>query len=254
MVNRPSNLLGTITQVYQAQALRWRDLVTTFIPLSVVVLLPLGVGILRSYDGYTHYGTAAASMWGKPWFSLSLLFLLGLLGYALYRLYRAHQWVAVHQGGIRIHLPPGRKTILLWSQLEGISTRSIHSTFLGFQIGVKHNLTIYPEGMKAIQIPAAIPDLAELGEELKQHLYPRLKQELAEQVRSGRPVYFGSVWISRQSLGINQESFPWKDISEINLRDGSVIVKFHNRTIRKIKMGSILNPELFLQFLEKVHS
>ncbi len=242
--------LGQLTTVHHAQALRWRDLLSTFIPLGLVVLSPLGYGVWRSYYGYTHFGLAAAESWGRPWFLVSAIVALPLLLYALRRLRRAHLWVAVHAHGIRVHRPPGRVQAIPWGQVEGLSTSLTHNTFLGWKSQTRHSLTIYAINQAPIRLDDRLPRLPGLIASLKAHVYPRLRPQIRQAHKAGKALYFGPLKISEQGLDYKEKKLFWRDIDQVTIHKGCLQIHPHLVKAIRIPTKKILNIELLIELLE----
>ena len=135
--------LGSPITKYCLQEIRWRDLWTVFFPLSLVVLIPIGIGFWRTLYGYSNYGPAAAASWGRNWFILGGLFVILLLLYTYKRLIRAHTWIELYSWGLYLHFPPGRKRLLKWEDITGITSYSISKRFLRVIRRTKHFLTLH---------------------------------------------------------------------------------------------------------------
>lgn len=78
--------LGTPISRYHLREIQWRDLLTVFFPLILVVLTPVGYGLWRTLYGYSSFGPAAASSWGRTWFLIGAFLVIPLLFYTLARL------------------------------------------------------------------------------------------------------------------------------------------------------------------------
>lgn len=252
MSTQKQHPLGPIIKVYQAQPLKWRDLWTTFLPLAILVLLPAGIGLWRSYYGYTRFGIAASQTWGQTWFSLSLILVLPLLVYALIRLWRAHMWVVVHRGGLRIHLPPNKKHLYLWDQLEGITHTAIQNTFLGFPIKTNHILYLFPSNHPPLRLPDRLPNLPQLREQIQEHIYPRLRRDYRALFRTGKPLYFGPVWLSQKGLGDGKRTHTWEKIQSLDISNGMFTIHLSGPKPIRIRAQNIPNIELLIEFLEVV--
>ncbi len=126
---KESNRETPITK-YHLQELTWRDFFRVFLPLIIVVLTPLGYGLWRTLYGYSSFGPAAAAAWGKTWFYISGILIILLLLYTYRRLRRAHTWINFYSWGLELHFPPGRKRILKWDEIVGITSYSINKSIL----------------------------------------------------------------------------------------------------------------------------
>ena len=243
--------LGSLIAVYQAQALHWRDLLTTFLPLGALTLAPLGYGVWRSYYGYTNFGVVAAEHWGRPWYFLSAVMALPLLFYSLSRLRRAHLWVTVHAHGIRVHRPPGRVHAIPWKQVEGLAVSIIQKKFLGWRSKPQYALIIYAINQSAIRLDKRIPDLEELIASLKSQVYPILRPQIHQTYAAGKSLYFGNVKIFKGGLGYKGIDVLWRDITYASIQNGELQIHFPKGKPFRIPVKNILNIELFIELLEK---
>ncbi|MEA2008550.1 MAG: DUF6585 family protein [Chloroflexota bacterium] len=243
--------LGSLTTLHHAQPLRWRDLLTTFIPLGLLVLSPLGYGLWRSYYGYTHFGVAAAASWGLPWYILSAVGSIPYLLYTFRRLRRAHLWVAVHAQGIRIHRPPNRLKTFPWKQIEGLGIATTQKTFLLWHAKPRHSLTIYAINTPPIQLNDRLPNLPELIASAKAQVYPRLRAQLREAYQAGQTLYFGVLTISKRGLSHKETTFSWSDIDQVSVKKGRFQILSILGKKTRIPAKNILNIELLIELLEE---
>ncbi|MBS1250598.1 MAG: hypothetical protein MAG431_02192 [Chloroflexi bacterium] len=242
--------LGPLIKVYQAQPLRWRDLLTTFLPLGLVVLSPVGYGLWRAYYGYTHYGVAAGERWGRPWFLLSAAAALPLLVYALHRLRRAHLWVNVHARGIRVHRPPNRMAVIPWEQVEGVSMAITRKKFLTWRGQPRHKAGIYAVNRSPIHLNDQLPNLPELVSTLKARVYPLLRPQIQQRYEAGKWLYFGPLKISKSGLAMKGEQFFWREIDCIDIEKGYFHIHLPHAKALRVPVEVILNIELLLELLE----
>ena len=128
---------------YHLQELTWRDLLRVFLPLIVLVLIPLGYGFWRTLYGYSSFGPAAAAAWGKNWFYIAGILVILLLLYTYRRLKRAHTWIYVYSWGLKFHFPPGRQCVLKWEEIVGITSYSIKKSFLRLAKRKKNYLILF---------------------------------------------------------------------------------------------------------------
>lgn len=251
MARKKNIPLGSITKIHHTQPLRWRDLLTTFIPLGLLVLSPLGYGLWRFYYGYTHFGTAAAASWGLPWYLLSAFGVIPYLLYTLRRLRRAHLWVAIHAQGIRIHQPPSRLHTFRWEEIEGLRTSITQNRFLFWRGNPQYKLTLYAINRSPIHLNERLPDLPALIANIKSQVYPRLRDQLQEAYRAGKTLYFGVIKISQQGLQHKEKMFSWLAIEKIYVNKGRFQIIFNSGKKRQVPVNDILNVELVIELIDE---
>ena len=243
--------LGPLIAAYRDRPLRWRDLLSTFLPASLAALTPLVYGLWRTYYARMYYGPAAANSWGRPWYALATAGLIPLLLLALSRVRRAHRVVQIHKNGIHIRGRRGRQHTLRWGEIGGIASTTLQDRFLGFTLRSRHRATLYPLLGKPIQLDSRLPNLDELTARVKARLYPRLLPELRTALRGGDQLYFGPVTLHTRAVHLRGREIPWEQVALINLRAGYLVVELHQQRAKKIPVGQIPNVELLIQLIQE---
>lgn len=251
MVNHRSSPTGSPVTEFIVQPLRWRDLLTTFFPLILVVTAPLGYGLWRTYYGYTNFGPAAAAAWGKTWFYLAALLLIGLLLYTLRRLIRAHRWVKVYPQGLKVARPGRQELVIPWKEIHGLNTSTTRQSFLLWKSRPKHSLTLDTTQHGRVHLDHRIQQIEDLIEIVKEQVYPLLFPELKSRFHQGQSIAFGRIQLSRQGLMIDQSELPWSYIKGLTARDGQLIVKLSSQKDRRIPVQDIQNIDLFIRLIKE---
>lgn len=251
LANKKSPAPGTLVTEFHVQPLRWRDLLTTFLPLILLVLGPLGYGLWRTYYGYTHFGPAAASTWGRTWFYLAGVLVILLLLYSLRRLIRAHRRVEVYTQGLKLYLPARRPLTIPWKNIAGVTTSTTRDAFLGWKSKPKHSLTISTVHHGTRKIDHRFKQVQDLIEIVKEQVYPLLLPPLKTAFHQGKTIPFGRIQLSRRGITVDQTKLPWSYIKGLTARDGQLIIKLSTQKERRIPVQDIQNIDLFIQLIKE---
>jgi hypothetical protein len=242
--------LGSPITKYNLQEIQWRDLWTVFLPLSLFVLTPIGIGIWRTLYGYSSFGPAAAASWGRNWFLLGGILTIFLLLYTLRRLTRAHTWVEIYSWGIYLHYPPGRKRMLKWEDITGITSYSITKRFLRVIRRTKHFFTIH--SMRYSPLPCH-PDLKKregLKRTIKKQVYKRLKPKLENEFKSGNIIPFGEISISKGAVHLKKQDIPWEFMEGITVDKGIFNLNLTTQKRIELPIRKIQNLEILIHLIK----
>jgi hypothetical protein len=244
-------IFGPLIAIYQDRPLRWRDLITTFIPAALAVLSPYLYGLQRAQYARTNYGPAAVQNWSRPWFLLSTAALIPLLLFALRRLRRSHRIVRLYKNGISIQGMGWRNRNLFWADISGISNLETQTRFLGIPLGNKCLATLHPTIGKPVRLDHRFPHLDELCARIKAKIYPRLIPEMRSSLLSGSTLFFGPIDMNIERINIQGRHTPWVQISGIQVSQGRLMIEFEDQRIRKIPVKKIPNIEIFIQLIQE---
>lgn len=242
--------LGSLQTKFQGRSLRWRDLLFVFLPFVLVVLALLAYGVYRGSYGYAHYGPLAADAWGRPWMLWASLVTLVLLLFALIRLYLAHQFIAIHENGLHIHLSPIRDYQIPWSRIAGLASAYVQDHFLGLPLGKSHQLAIYPTLGKALLLDQRFGSITDLIQEITLRVEPVLRSQLRADFEAGKWVYFNKIAIQNSGLRISGRFLPWSHINSVSVESGHLVVKSDQFKTMRFPVIKIPNLHLFFQLLE----
>lgn len=235
---------------YHLQELGWRDFFRVFIPLIIVVLIPLGYGLWRTLYGYSSFGPAAAAAWGKSWFYLAAFLVILLLLYTFRRLKRAHTWIDIYSWGLEFHFPPNRIKKLIWEEIVGITSYSVKRSLLKPGKRKRHYLVLYSERYKPIHSHPGIKDQDGLKKIIKKHTYKHLQPKLAHAFKQGKTLPFGQVSISKEKLILPNSEVPWDYLEGIAVEKGSFIVKLTAKNTIEIPIQKIINLEVLIHLIK----
>ena len=233
----------------------WSDAVTLILPGSLGVLTPLLYGLARARYGFINYGPVAADHWSRPWYLLATIAYLIFTFVAISRIRASRRYIAVYERGLVLNL--GRKNILGWDEVAGVTTESVRNQFLGISSRPYVQGTIYPNIGKPVRLDNAIQNLPELLTILKAKLYPRLLPHLQSNLRSGQWLHFGLLAIQHKGIKLlkkhkpnRAQPIPWSQITHINIESGFLVVELSDRPRLKLPVSQIPNIELLLQLIK----
>jgi hypothetical protein len=242
--------LGSPISTHFLQEFRWLDLLRVILPMLIVVLSPTIYGLWRTLYGYSNYGPAAAATWGRNWFLLGGFLVIFLLIYSLNRLRKAHTWVEVYTWGLLFSFPPGRKRMLYWEDIIGITNYSVTKSFLGIQGKTKNHLIIHSRKYKPIKCHPLIKNLAGLKKTIKKQVYERLKPKFLTAFRDGKTIPFGDILISKQSIVLQKTEVPWSYIEGFSVQKGILFIKLTAQSQIEIPIRNIFNLEILVSIIK----
>jgi len=254
----PKKHLTPTIATYCDRALGWRDLLLTFIPATLATLSPYFYGLWRVQYARIKFGPSAAGTWGWPWFALSLVALIPLLWLAIRRVRQAHRKIDVYTKGIVIYKPGRRKQTVYWDTITGIADTKVEYRFLGLQLRVAHESTIFLLGGDQIKFDKRIRGLDELCARIKAKVYPRLLPNYRAVLKNGGTLSFGMISFNQQTITIRNDGLlsqetivPWKQVSRLEPRDGFLVVEFYEKRGIKIPVGQVPNTEILIQLIQE---
>jgi hypothetical protein len=242
--------LGSPITKYHLQELKWKDLLRVFFPLLVIVLSPTVYGFWRTIYGYTNFGPAAAASWGRNWFLVGGILVILLLVYSLSRIIKAHTWVEIYSWGLLIQIPPGRKRILPWDDIFGITSYSIAKSFLGLSKNVKDYLVLHSRRYKPIKLHPDLKDISGLKKTLKKQVYARIKTKVIHAFGGGEIIPFGGLSISQKNIYLAKQEIPWDFIDGISVQKGKLTISFTEMKQIDIPIRNIYNLELLIHIIK----
>jgi hypothetical protein len=161
----------------------------------------------------------------------------------------------VHNGGLQLSL--GRKQILRWEEIAGVSTEITRYHILGIFSGPRMHGIIFPNTGKPIHLSNAIQNLPELLTILKAKLYPRLLPHLQANLQSGQWLYFGPLAIQHKGIKLliqdmpeQAKTIPWSHVSHVDVNSGFLVVELLDQPDLKLPVSQIPNIELLLQLIQ----
>lgn len=242
--------LGSPITRYSIQEIQWRDLWMVFLPLSLVALIPVGIGLWRTLYGYSNYGPAAAAAWGRNWFICSGIFTIILLLYTLRRLTRAHTWLEVYTWGLYLHYPPGRKRMLKWEDITGITSYSITKRFLRVIRRTKHYLILHSLRYSPLLCHPDFERREGLKKTIKKQVYKRLKPLLENEFKSGKIITFGEISIDKGAVNHKKQDIPWEYIEGITVEKGIFNLNLTTQKNIELPIRKIQNLEILIHLIK----
>ncbi len=242
--------LGTPITRYYLKELRWIDLLRVFLPLILLVLAPVIYGLWRTLYGYSNFGPAAAASWGRNWFFAGGILVIFLLLYSLNRLKKAHTWIEVYRWGVYFHYPLGRKKMINWEDITGITSYSLTKFFLGFGKKTEHHMVLHSRRYNSIRCHPGIKGISVLKKYIKKQVYQRLQPKILQDFNSGEVIPFGVVSLSKKSIYLPKREIPWDYLEGISVQKGQFIITLADHNQIEIPIRKIQNLEIIVHLIK----
>ncbi len=242
--------LGAFKARYRGRQVNWRDWIFFFLPVSLVVIIPLGYGIWLTGYGYQHYGSAAALSWPRPWYLAATVFLSLAVILIAIRLSTAKKYVRVFENGLQLHLNPFDNRVLFWTEMSGITVAATKANIIGAHERTDFCSTLLPNLGKPVRLTSQIVRLPALIEHIKAYLYPQLWKAYTASFDANQWIHFGSLAISNQSIRINKLLIPWDQVVSMRVQSGFLVIELKDASNRRLEVAHIPNLELLLQLVE----
>jgi hypothetical protein len=242
--------LGTPITKYIIKDLRWRDLLRVFLPFLLVVLTPIAYGFWRTLYGFSSFGPAAAASWGRTWFLIGGVLVLFLLFYSLNRLKKAHTWIEMYRWGLFFHFPLGRKKILNWEDIFGLTSYSVTKSFFGLGKKTDQNLILHSRRFKPILCNPRLERIEGLKKNIKKQVYARVQPAFVQAFSTGEIIPFGEVSLSKRSLFLPKQEIPWEFLKGISVQKGIFIIKLTDQNQLEVPIRKIQNLEILVHLLK----
>lgn len=242
--------LGSPITKYHLKELRWSDLLRVFLPLFLIVLAPTIYGLWRTLYGFSSFGPAAAASWGRTWFLIGGILVLFLLFYSLNRLKKAHTWIEVYQWGLYFHYPLGRKKLVNWEDILGLTSYSVNRSFFGLGKNTDHRLVLHSRRFTPILCHPRIKGLGGLKKNIKKQVYERTQPKFLQAFKTGEIIPFGEVSLSKRSLFLPKQEIPWDYLEGISVQKGIFIIKLTDQNQIEIPIRRIQNLEILVHLIK----
>jgi hypothetical protein len=244
-----TNLGNPITR-YFIKELRWIDLLRDFLPLLIVAFSPIAFGLYRTLYGYSSFGPAAAAAWGQNWFLVGAVLVLFLLFYTLRRLRKTHTWIDIYQWGLFFNFPAGRKKIIPWEDIAGITSYSVTKSFLGISGKTRQYLHLFTRNNKKTSCHPDLQDWNGLKKTIKKQVYQRLRPHLLQLFQAGEVIPFGAILISKDKLYLSNQEIPWDYIKDIKVDKGVFVINLTEQKKIEIPIKNIINLEILINMIK----
>lgn len=211
----------------------------------------LGYGLWRGYYGYTRFGSVAAYTWSRPWLlaAAAISFILAI--WLLIRKRQSDQYIGIYQNGLRFRIGRRKNEPWRWNEIAGLTVRSEENHFLGLPILTRNRLVIYPNVGKPLRVDDRIQDLDQLTEQIKAQFYPYLSKALRTQFYEDHWVHFGPIAIHRQALRVRNKMIPWKQVENIGVERGKMVIEVDGDRPIRISTVKIPNLEVCLNIIQE---
>jgi hypothetical protein len=201
---------------------RWGSLVFFFIFLVAAVLVLL-FGSYITYVAYQQHGPALIDdKLTGPLVIAFFLFAFGLLaGWGAYANW--NKGVAAYERGFAYK---DRKGLQIWHWEDVVSMTSAitrHYTN-GIYTGTTHTYTLFNRQNQRLVLADSLRKVEELAKNIDLGIFPLLYGPAADQYNAGQSVVFGPVAISKTGIAIGKKTYPWTDVKEVSIHQGTLKV------------------------------
>lgn len=248
---RRSGRYGPILAVYRSRQLSARDILFLFLPGVAGILAPLGYGLWRADFAYPRYGPVAAVHWSRPWYILAIAAAVIFVLLGFYRIQLSLMAVKVYKKGLSVRTGIGRFRGFEWDDLRGVTSSAVQEYFLGIPIRNTFRTRLMLNTGKSIKLPDGLQNFPELISRIKAHLYPRLLPQLQAEFQGGAWLTFGPLAIQVRGLRLDNREIAWRQVKQIDVRAGKLMIEFNDRPARKLAVSRIPNLELVLQLIDQ---
>lgn len=258
----PKENLGTLTAEYRHNEVAgWFTF--TLVLGAAGIVSPAMYGFQRYQYAFSNFGPVAAQHWSRIWFLLATLAGIVFILLLILRARRSRLIAVVYRRGLLLKTGFGTARTLTWRQIAGIAASTTHEHFFGIPLGIHQSVILYPVLGRPIRLPGDLERLPELAARIKASLYRRLAPDLRIAFEAGQWLFFGPVAIQKNALqlqrpwlfGHGKQVFPWKQIDQITIQEGFLIIKWADspsrRKFSRILVSQIPNVELLVQIIQQ---
>lgn len=244
----PASLGGLILLAQRRQARRgaWLAL---YVVGTLFILAVFGYGLWRRYYGYTRFGATAAEIWSRPWLTLSAIGGSALILLLLRQLRREKAFIALHENGIRIRVPPADNHSLRWEDIESLISGSVRGHLLGLRLTARDHLIIHPRHGPPLSIDDRFANLSDLSSEIKARFYGYLRPNLSYRLENDHWIPFGPLSLHRKALRVHDQRIPWERVALVTIQDGSLVIELKTGRDLRLPAAKVPNLELFIQLV-----
>jgi len=264
MTTQPSSVqLGALLHEHPPRV----DLGRSHLALAAVSVIGMvgaaGVGVVRWYLAFSHFGPALVWRWSSPAFLIAAG--LGIAGMvAILTAWRLRGVsVRVHQNGLMV-LRGRRGTWIPWNRILSVQTSLIRYGPPGFARRREAGLVLRyhkpgsgnpapKPGWRSIRLTHALDGIENLGAAVKERVYPLLLEASSESFNRGIPLVFGKLHLTTQGLQVRKRLLPWTALGEISLARGELVIRpaaARGGPTFRIAAHRVPNVELCVQLIQ----
>jgi hypothetical protein len=217
-----SSVIGLGTPVDYFPRSRSNRLVTPIAAALLVTasLFSCGWGMDVMYGAYRQYGLAVVyDQMNFPLF-LTLGLLVAGIALAWYAFSNRGKCVVVYEKGLVYHDRRGLQPIR-WEEIGEFYISIIRNYSYGILTGTTYHYTIRKLTGGRLEFDNRLERVQHLGSLIGRHTLPIQYQLAADIYNSGQTASFGPVAISRAGLTVTQKTYPWNDIEQVSVQQGT---------------------------------
>ena len=228
---------------------------TVLLALSLAVLFGAILwSVYRWYFAFSRFGPAVVWRWATPAIGVSGLALIIAVSAALFLVLNRDRQILTSQDGLRL-VNGGKRRSIPWSKISGL--RSSASRYTLSRYDRNNHLRIFITTMEGekITIPAHMTGLERLIAVIKEHLYPLAMNRYRERMKSGDPLEFGPLQLTRSGVVHRGRTEAWQSFMDVDLEGGQLTIEFQRASGRRrisIPARRIPNIDLCVQLLKNI--
>lgn len=265
---------GPLIHVYQTRRLKTRHLTGLILAGIVFVFLPLVIGLVNYFTGYTQFGPAAGMARGTPWLVFATLIGLVWLVLLIIRLRTPRFKILFYKNGLIFEGFPRATGVLGpegWLGWESLSSIQVDTTRISPETDHLNNVkaSLLLANGKKITLsengnrPGGLIDLTELISRIKAALYQRLTPGMKDAFAGGSRISFGPLQISKAGItfspsfaGGQTGTIPWDQVQHLTIQSGRLVIELSpahssGQIKRQFPVSKIPNLELLLQIIKE---
>lgn len=241
---------GPKIATFRGRSIMLRTWILLVIPGCLLIFSSYLYGMLLAGDAYRNHGPVLAYIRSRSWFISSTILLILLTAYLLYRLLLSAQRIEIFENGVRYRSLLFRRYAYNWSEVSGIASSAIRTTFFGKEIRTIPSGRIYLNNGKSIDLTNKFQNLPRLVQIVKSKIYPLIWPNLKSKFRSEGEAQFGPLTITREYLRIARLRIPLPSIESLGVDSGYLLVKLHDDPTKYVPISNIPNLELLFKFVD----
>ncbi len=250
----PARTTGEILTQHQLKPIIARRVQYMLILSMVVMLAALLWSVYRWYFAFARFGPAVVWRWSGPAIGIAFLALL-LASYSTLFLMRNRQRkVYTTSEGLWL-VNGGNQLALRWEDIASIHSSAARFAWSRSDRGPQLRIVIRTSDDKIIKLPSFLTELDVVQEIIKKNIYPIAMNRYREMMKSGQPLQFGPLQLTRSGIVYKDRVEPWQSFRDVAIESGRLKIQFQRpKGLRQIAVPvrQIPNIDLCVQLLRNI--
>lgn len=223
--------------------------------LSLLVLLAASVwSIYRWYFAYSRFGPAVVWRWSAPTILTSIFAMILTIYASLFLIRNRQRRIFTTQDAI-LFVNGGNRHALPWSGIASIQSSAARYAWSRSKHDPLLRITLSTVDSDTIKIPAYLTALNDLLRILKTRLYPLAMDRYRELMKSGHPIEFGPLQLTRTGVLHRGQTEQWQYFRDVKLESGKLKIEFNRpggSKLISIPAQRVPNIDLCAQLLKNI--